>query len=330
MIIIQLELNVNISSNQHNLEILITGSAGFIGTHLAEHYLKQGHFVTGLDNYISGSKVNTEYLKNLYPNFRFIQCDVSLPWPDLDFKNLRYLFHFASPASVKIYQKYPVETMRANSIGLQNSLDLANKFGARLIFSSTSEVYGSPLNSPQKECDWGRVNSFGPRSCYDESKRFGEALIYSVNNLYNTKHGVLRIFNTYGPRMNPKDDRVPNSFIHNAIKGLDLNVYGNGLQTRSFCYIDDLINGIVKYTSSSFCEPINLGNDQEIQISNLAQVAVKLTQTKSKIIFRDLPQDDPPQRRPDLTLARKHLGYEPQINLETGLKKMIDWVKQTT
>lgn len=316
--------------------ILITGSAGFIGTHLAEYYLQRGFKVIGLDNYITGSKENTTYLSEKYKKlFFFILHDISEDWTAItdqlsehsSMETLKYVFHLASPASVKSFQKYPLETMWANSIGLQNAIKFADSYGGRLIFSSTSEIYGSPLISPQKESDWGHANSFGERGCYDESKRFGESLIYSTNKIKFTQHGLVRIFNTYGPKMNVNDDRVPNTFIINALTNKDLVVYGDGRQTRSFCYIDDLITGLAQYADSNFTSPVNLGNDSEISVLELAHLVIKITNSKSKIIFKELPKDDPPQRKPDLTIARKFLNYSPQTNLETGLIKMTDCLK---
>ena len=304
--------------------VLITGSAGFIGTHLAESYLIKGYQVIGMDNYITGSPENTNYLTEKYLNqFKFIKHDVSKEWPSINIENLKFVFHLACPASVKSYQKYPLETMWANSLGLKQAIKFADAGKARLIYSSTSEIYGSPLVTPQKESDWGSVNSFGERSCYDESKRFGEALLFSSNKMNLTGHGLVRIFNTYGTKMNTNDDRVPNAFIKNALKNEDLVVYGNGLQTRSFCYIDDLIVGLDCYADSKLSTPVNLGNDTEFTVLALAKKIIELTKSTSKIIFKDLPADDPPQRRPDLSLAKMHLNYSAKISLEEGIKKIL-------
>lgn len=320
--------------------VLITGSAGFIGTHLAEHYLHSGFSVIGLDNYITGTLQNTTYLSAKYKTqFQFIEHDASETWQPIacqvseqlakqsSASALKYVFHLASPASVKNYQKYMLETLKVNSVGLQSAISFADTHSARLIFASTSEIYGSPLASPQKESDWGNVNSFGERSCYDEAKRFGEALIYSSNKINSTQHGLVRIFNTYGPRMNENDDRVPNTFVANALKNHDLVVYGSGQQTRSFCYIDDLVAGLISYAKSDIKSPINLGSENEITILELANLVIKITNSKSKIVFKELPQDDPPKRRPDLTLARKQLDYTNHVSLEAGLIKMTDWQK---
>lgn len=308
--------------------VLVTGAAGFIGSHLCEHYLRQGYQVVGMDNYLTGSPDNIEYLQQHYKSdFFFVELDVSKPWPCIEnfhIQNMKYVFHFASPASVKNYQKYSLETMWVNSIGLSHAIKFADEHKARLIFASTSEIYGTPLSSPQKESDWGHVNSFGARSCYDEAKRFGEALVYTSNKSNDTSHGVVRIFNTYGPRMNPDDDRVINSFVNLATQAQDLMVFGNGKQTRSFCYIDDLINGITKYAVSELTKPVNLGNDNELTIYELAELVIKMTGSKSKIVFNPLPEDDPPQRRPDLSIARSQLSYTPSVSLADGIKKFID------
>ena len=314
--------------------VLITGSAGFIGTHLAEHYLKQGLNVIGMDNYLTGTRANTEYLKAEYKNrYSFIEQDASEPWTGLLNNNhtekIKFVFHLASPASVKSYQKYPLETLKVNSVGLQNAIGFAETHEARLIFASTSEIYGSPLTSPQNENDWGIVNSFGERSCYDEAKRFGEALIYSSNKINQTQHGLVRIFNTYGPRMSPTDDRVPLTFVKSALTNNDLIVFGNGLQTRSFCYIDDLIRGLTSYADSTLTLPVNLGSDFEVTVLQLAEKVLKITGSKSKIIFAELPPDDPPQRRPDLQLAKQELNYQPAIGLTEGINRLAEWLKAT-
>ena len=287
-----------------------------------------------MDNYITGSPQNTNYLSQHYKiNFHFIYHDVSRDWSILElntinYGELKFIFHLASPASVENYQAKPIETMWANSVGLKNALDFADKKKARLIFSSTSEIYGSALNSPQKETYWGNVNPHGERSCYDESKRFGEALIFSSNRVNSTQHGLVRIFNTYGPRMNESDDRVINSFIKNALLNKDLVIFGSGQQTRSFCYIDDLISGIINYAESSLTIPINLGTDVEISINQLAELVIKITKSNSKIVYKGLPADDPPQRRPDLSLANKYLAYSHKVGLDQGLKIFSEWKKK--
>lgn len=311
-----------------NQSVIITGAAGFIGSNLSEYYLKNGFKVVGIDNFLTGSPGNIDSLIKIYPeNFYFTKHDAVKDW---DFKidpaflnNVKYIFHLASPASVLNYQKHAINTLWVNSIGLNNALNFANNLSARLIFSSTSEVYGMPIKSPQHENDWGHVNSFGPRSCYDESKRFGEALIYSMNANSKIKHGIVRIFNTYGPKMSSSDDRVINTFLKSAVSNQDITVFGNGEQTRSFCYIDDLIRGLTLYADSSLDFPINLGNSNEISINELAKKIISLTNSKSALIYRELPQDDPLQRKPDLSFAKKYLNYQPEISLDEGIKKLI-------
>ncbi len=309
--------------------VVVTGAAGFLGSHLSEYYLKNGFAVYGLDNFYTGSQSNIEFLKKLSPNFHFFEKDVTENWHDLPkIENLQYVFHFASPASPPHYQKLALETLWVNTTGLNQALHFADLHKARVIFASTSEVYGDPEFSPQPESYWGNVNSFGERSCYDEAKRFGEALIFSHNKKFLTQHGLVRIFNTYGPRMNPNDGRVVINFILQALQNVDLTIYGDGLQTRSFCYVDDLISGISKYAEAGLSFPVNIGNDREFNMLELADVVLKVVPSKSQLLFKDLPSDDPKKRRPDLTLAKKHLaGWEPSVPLEAGVKLMADWLK---
>ncbi len=310
--------------------ILITGSGGFLGSHLAESFLKEGHQVVGVDNYSSTSKNNTIYLEKVYGDqFTAINADVCNDWDwSRSLGDFRYVFHMASPASPPIYQRLALDTLWVNSIGLQKALEFADSKKARLVFASTSEVYGNPSMHPQPEDYWGNVNSFGPRSCYDESKRFGEALLYTHNWKKKTTHGLVRIFNTYGPRMNPYDGRVVVNFLVQGIKGEDLTVYGDGKQTRSFCYVDDLTAGIRRYADAKILEPVNLGNDREFSVLELAEIVRDeiFPEKKLKIVFQELPQDDPLQRRPDLTRARKQLSWEPKTALRDGLKKMTEWL----
>ncbi len=309
--------------------VLVTGAAGFLGSHLCEYYLKLGYTVIGVDNFCTGLRSNIEVLQKSYPTFQFLEKDVTLDWTDLPAaKNLEFVFHFASPASPPHYQKLALETLWVNSIGLKNALQFADQNFARVVFASTREVYGDPELSPQPESSWGNVNSFGERSCYDEAKRFGEALIYSHNKLRNTKHGLVRIFNTYGPRMNPNDGRVVINFILQALQNSDLTIYGDGKQTRSFCYVSDLINGISAYAASNLTEPMNLGNDKEFTVLELAEIILKNIPSKSRLTFKDLPVDDPKKRRPDLAMAKLHLsGWAPTVNLQEGVSKMAEWVK---
>lgn len=308
--------------------ILITGAAGFIGSNLCEYYLKNNYTVVGLDNLSTGTAQNILLLQKKYPQlFQFIQIDVCNTWPKLT-GEFEIVYHLASPASVKQYTRLSLETMAANSTGLKNALQFADDKKARLVFASTSEIYGSPIFSPQPETYWGNTNSFGERSCYNESKRFGESLIYSWNKKHNTNHGIVRIFNTYGPGMNPKeDDRVVISFLKQALKNQDITIFGNGLQTRSFCYIDDLILGLKLYADSKINYPINLGNDSEITILELAEMIRLLSKSQSQIILKTLPADDPPQRCPDLTRARTELNWAPRTSLSEGLEKFFTWLK---
>lgn len=320
-------------SSTANPTILITGVAGFVGSHLAEYYLSSGCLVIGVDNLLTGSQANIDLLsKNL--NFRFTNQDVTQNWQNisdlyaqLKTSNLKYVFHFASPAAPAHYQKYPLETLWANSIGLQNAINFADQHQAKVVFASTSEIYGDPVVSPQNENYWGFVNSFGDRSCYDEAKRFGEALIYTANKTHSKRHGIVRIFNTYGPRMNPSDGRVITNLITQAIQNKDLTIYGKGAQTRSFCFISDLVKAIALYAEHDINVPVNIGNDEEFSINDLAQIILKKTSSKSQIFYAELPKDDPQHRRPDLTRAKQLLTpWKPEIGLDEGLEKMIEWL----
>jgi len=314
--------------------VIVTGAAGFLGSHLCEHYLNKSYHVIGLDNFATGSKDNIQYLKAKSPHFLFFESDVTQSWQQLENlailkqAKLTHIFHFASPASPPHYQKLAKETLWVNSIGLNNAIEFADQHQARVIFASTSEVYGDPNCTPQPESYWGNVNSYGERSCYDEAKRFGEALIFSHNKKFNTQHGLVRIFNTYGPRMNPNDGRVVINFILQALTHAPITVYGDGLQTRSFCYVDDLINAITRYAHKNLTFPINIGNQNEFTMLELVEIVKKLTQTKSEVVFKPLPSDDPKQRRPDTTLAFKNLdAWKAEIPLEKGVQHMIDWLK---
>lgn len=322
---------------QEMKSVIVTGAAGFIGVHLCERWLKKGYKVVGIDNLSTGSRFNSEYLTKNFENFYFFEVDACENWNlhlqslgTTFFQSLETVFHFASPASPIYFDKMALEIMKVNSVGLENAISFADRFGARVIFASTSEVYGDPAISPQPESYWGYTNSFGPRSCYDEGKRFGEALIYSSNKIRKTRHGLVRIFNTYGPRMNWQDGRVVINFLHQAINGQPLTIYGNGGQTRSFCYIDDLVDGILAYTEKQLTFPLNIGNHDEFRVIDLAHMVQRLLKDhKVHFVFRDLPQEDPKQRCPDLTQTLKWLpGWRPKTSLEEGLISTLRWLKE--
>lgn len=308
---------------------LITGGAGFIGSHLCDFLIKKKDFVViCLDNLITGSEKNIRHLES-NPNFKFIEADIasSIEYP---VSSIEYIFHLASPASPLDYQNYPEETLLANSLGTLNVLDLAKKTKAKVLIASTSEVYGDPKEHPQRESYWGNVNSFGPRACYDESKRFAEAATYVYLHKYDLDVRIVRIFNTYGPRMQRDDGRVVSNFINQAITGQPLTVYGQGKQTRSFCFVSDIVAGIYQamFSQGTKGEVFNLGNPEEYSILELAGKIKKLTGSKSEIIFKPLPPDDPNRRCPDISKAREILGWEPKISADTGLKKTIEYYQK--
>lgn len=307
---------------------VVTGGAGFIGSNLCASLLQKGHLVFCVDNLLTGTEKNIESLKN-NQDFTFIKWDVISEFPVLP--KIDYIFHLASPASVPDYQKYDEETALVNSVGTRNMLKVAKAYKARFLFTSTSEVYGNPMEHPQKETYWGNVNPNGVRSCYDESKRFGEMLTM----LYVRSHGVdariARIFNTYGPNMRKDDGRVISNFINQAIEGKPLTVYGDGKQTRSICYVSDLVEGLMKLMLSDKAkgEVVNLGNPEEYTMIDLAQKIKDMTKTKSEIVFEKLPQDDPMQRRPDITKAEQLLGWKPVVTADVGLQKTIEYYKNS-
>lgn len=311
--------------------VVITGCAGFIGSHLTEHFLDLNYVVIGIDNFATGMRSNITDARN----FHFFEMDACMPWTEITTlvqklgAEVEFVFHFASPASPPLYQVLNIETLHVNSIGLENALYFATENKGRCIFASTSEVYGDPEVHPQPESYWGYVNSFGERSCYDEAKRYGEALIFSFNKRYKTAHGLVRIFNTYGPRMNPHDGRVVITFIHQALKNETLTVYGDGLQTRSFCYVDDLVAGITAYAKTELTQPMNLGNPTEFTVLELAQEVRNLFPDKDLAIEHlKLPQDDPKQRRPNIDFALNHLApWAPRIALKEGLLKTKAWLE---
>ena len=304
-------------------KILVTGGAGFLGSHLCERLLKAGHEVISLDNYFTGSKKNINHLRD-YENFEMIRHDVCFPI----YLEVDEIYNLACPASPVHYQADPIQTTKVNVMGAINMLGLAKRTGAKIFHSSTSEVYGDPEVHPQPESYWGNVNPIGPRSCYDEGKRCAETLFFDYKTQYNIPIKVVRIFNTYGPNMNPSDGRVVSNFIVQALKGKDITVYGDGLQTRSFCYVDDLIDGFLGMmynTPDDFAGPVNLGNPGEFTMLELAKHVIDITESKSKIIHMALPQDDPKQRRPDITLATNSFGWEPRVQLRAGLTKTIEY-----
>jgi dTDP-glucose 4,6-dehydratase len=304
--------------------ILITGAAGFLGSHLSDRFIKEGYAVIGMDNLITGDLKNIEHLFKL-SEFEFYHHDVSkfIHIPG----NIDYILHFASPASPIDYLKIPIQTLKVGALGTHNCLGLAKSKNARILVASTSEVYGDPLVHPQTEEYWGNVNPVGPRGVYDEAKRFME----SITRAYHTFHGVetriIRIFNTYGPRMRLNDGRALPAFIGQALRGEDLTVFGDGSQTRSFCYVDDLVDGIYRLLMSDYSMPVNIGNPDEISLKEFAEEILELTGHKVKIIYKPLPVDDPKQRRPDITKAKQILNWQPKINRREGLKITYDYFK---
>ncbi len=304
-------------------KILVTGGAGFIGSHLCERLLKEGNEVICLDNFFTGSKDNIVHLMN-NPYFEVIRHDIEEPI----LIEVDEIYNLASPASPIHYQKDPVKTVRTNVMGAINVLDIAKRTGARVLQASTSEVYGDPEIHPQVEEYRGNVNPIGPRACYDEGKRCAETLFFDYYREYGVDIRVVRIFNTYGPRMAINDGRVVSNFIIQALKNEDITIYGDGSQTRSFCYVDDLVDGLIKMMKSDIIGPVNLGNPGEFTIFELAEKIINLINSKSKIIFRPLPQDDPKQRKPDISKAKKYLNWQPKIGLEEGLAKTIQYFKR--
>lgn len=304
--------------------ILITGAAGFLGSHLCDRFLREGFKVVGMDNLITGDLKNIEHLFP-HENFEFYHHDVSrfIHVPG----KLDYILHFASPASPIDYLKIPIQTLKVGSLGIHNCLGLAKEKKARIMIASTSEVYGDPTVHPQRESYWGNVNPVGPRGVYDEAKRFQEAMTMAYHTFHGLETRIVRIFNTYGPRMRLNDGRVLPAFIGQALRGEDLTVFGDGSQTRSFCYVDDLVEGIYRLLMSDYALPVNVGNPDEITILDFAKEIIKLTGTEQKIIFKELPTDDPKQRQPDITLARQLLNWEPKVHRSEGLKITYDYFK---
>jgi len=306
-------------------KILVTGGAGFLGSHLCDRLIKDGHDVLCLDNFFTGSKQNIGHLIG-NPSFELMRHDVTFPLS----VEVDQIFNLACPASPIHYQLDPIQTTKTSVHGALNVLDLALRLKARVFQASTSEVYGDPEQHPQQESYWGRVNPIGPRSCYDEGKRCAETLFFDYFRQYDLDIKVVRIFNTFGPRMHPNDGRVVSNFIVQALKGENITMYGDGSQTRSFCYVDDLIEGFVRMmaTDKGVTGPINLGNPGEFSMLELAEKIIQLTGSKSKLVFMPLPVDDPKQRQPDITLAKESLGWQPKVNLEDGLKETIHYFKK--
>jgi dTDP-glucose 4,6-dehydratase len=305
-------------------KVLITGAAGFLGSHLCDRFIKEGYHVIGMDNLITGDLRNIQHLFHL-EHFEFFHHDVSkfvfVPG------ELKYILHFASPASPIDYLKIPIQTLKVSSLGTHNILGLARVKGARVLVASTSEVYGDPLVHPQTEEYWGNVNPVGPRGCYDEAKRFMEAITMAYHDYHQLQTRIVRIFNTYGPRMRLNDGRVLPAFIGQALRQEDLTMFGDGSQTRSFCYVDDLVEGIYRLLLSDYHLPVNIGNPDEITIKDFGEEIIKLTGTSQKLISLPLPKDDPKQRKPDITKAKSILGWEPKVNRHEGLKITYDYFK---
>jgi len=307
------------------MRIVLTGAAGFLGSHLSAHFLNEGHQVIGVDNLITGSRDNLAWLQG-FEGFSFREHDVSVPL--FISGPVDGVLHFASPASPVDYLDFPIQTLKVGSLGTHNMLGLAKEKGARFLLASTSEVYGDPEVHPQPESYWGRVNPVGPRGVYDEAKRFAEAITIAYYRVHGVPVRVARIFNTYGPRMRPADGRVVSNFIVQALRGEPLTVYGDGSQTRSFCYVEDEIQGLYRLFLSEEPNPVNIGNPNEFTIRELAEAVIRLVGGPSELEFRDLPTDDPKVRRPDITRARELLGWEPTIDLEEGLRRTIPYFRE--
>lgn len=305
------------------MRVLVTGAAGFLGSHLTDRLLSEGHSVVGVDNLSTGSRNNIAHLAG-EPRFSFVERDICAPF---DPGKVDYVFNFASPASPPEYLRLAIETLRVGSLGVENTLEIAARYGAGFLHASTSECYGDPLEHPQHESYWGNVNPVGPRSVYDEAKRYAEALVMAYHRSRGVNTHLVRIFNTYGPRLHPDDGRVISNFMMQALRGEPLTIYGNGGQTRSFCYVDDLIEGILRLSRSAEHMPVNIGNPGEFTILECAQAVLAVTGSKSELKFQALPVDDPTRRCPDITKARTLLDWEPKISLKEGLKKSLDFFR---
>lgn len=306
------------------MKTIVTGGAGFLGSHLCDFLLDKGHEVICIDNLVTGNTRNIEHIKS--DKFTYLKHDVTKPIYFGD--KIDYIFHLASPASPIDYLELPIQTLKVGALGTYNMLGLAKEQGARFLLASTSEVYGDPLVNPQPETYWGNVNPIGPRGVYDEAKRYAEAITMAYQRYHGTDTRIARIFNTYGPRMRAGDGRVVPNFINQALRGEDITVYGNGSQTRSFCYVSDLIDGIYRLMISDFVEPVNIGNPDEMSVLEFAKVVIEITGIDSRIVFKELPVDDPKVRRPDISRAKDVLGWEPIVNLEDGMTETIVFFKK--
>ena len=315
---------INIEERIEMKRILVTGGAGFIGSHLCKRLLDEGNYVICLDNFFTGCIENIEeFYKN--PNFELVEHDITEEY----FTVIDQIYNLACPASPPHYQYNPVKTIRTSVMGIINMLELANKYGATLLQASTSEVYGDPLVHPQTETYWGNVNPIGIRSCYDEGKRCAETLMMDYHRQFGTDVKIIRIFNTYGPNMHPNDGRAVSNFIVQALKGEDITIYGDGSQTRSFCYVSDLVDGMIRMMNTpNFIGPVNLGNPEERTIKNLASLIINLTGSSSKLIYKPLPSDDPVKRKPDITLANTNLKWQPKVDIKDGLQETISYFKK--
>jgi dTDP-glucose 4,6-dehydratase len=305
------------------MRVVVTGAAGFLGSHIIDRLLNEGHTVLGVDNLSTGSLDNLAHLRN-EPHFRFEERNICKPF---DPGQVDYIFNFASPASPPDYLRLGVETLQVGSVGVENTLDIASRYGAGYLHASTSECYGDPLEHPQSESYWGNVNPVGPRSVYDEAKRFAEALVMAYHRSRGVNSHLVRIFNTYGPRLHPDDGRVISNFMMQALRSEPLTIYGDGSQTRSFCYVDDLIEGILLLSRSDEHLPVNIGNPNEFTILECAQAVLEVTESKSELRFLALPEDDPSRRCPDITKARVLLGWEPRVTLQEGLARSLDFFR---